>query len=317
MYQTEIGKDFVRASELLLEGELVAIPTETVYGLAGNAIQASAVAKIYEAKNRPQFNPLIVHVANEEQLKKYVVELTEDCSRLIKAFSPGPLTYLLQKNDLIPDITTAGSKKVALRIPNHSLTLKLLSSLDFPLAAPSANPSGYVSPVSAQHVYDGLRDNIPYILDGGESTVGIESTIVGFENGETIVHRLGGVSVEQIEKVLGKSIKISITHDAPQTPGQLKMHYSTKKPLKIGDINEMVNEYADKKIGILSFQKSYEGGFHQIVLSEKGELLEAASRLFSALREMDQQDVDIILSEYVAEVGIGRAINDRLRRASH
>ena len=317
MYQTEIGKDYIKAGKLLDKGELVAIPTETVYGLAGNALDAAAVAKIYDAKNRPQFNPLIVHVADVDQLKKYVVELTDDCSKLLKAFSPGPLTYLLEKNDLIPDITTAGSKKVAIRIPNHPLTLKLLSSLDFPLAAPSANPSGYVSPVSAQHVYDGLNGKIPYILDGGESTVGIESTIVGFDNGETIVHRLGGISLEQIEEVLGKAVKISITHDAPQTPGQLRSHYSTQTPLIIGDISELINQYTGKRIGILSFSNNYEGGFYQIVLSKKGELVEAASRLFSAMREMDQQDVDIILSEYVPEVGVGRAINDRLKRASH
>lgn len=317
MYQTEIGIDLVKARELLEQGELVAIPTETVYGLAGNALNAQAVAKIYEAKNRPQFNPLILHVSNQAQLKLYVENIPDDCRRLMEAFSPGPITYLLDKNFNVPDVVTAGSKKVAIRIPDHPLTIQLLASLSFPLAAPSANPSGYVSPVSAEHVLQGLQGRIPYILDGGNARIGLESTIVGFKDGETIVHRLGGIGLEQIEKVIGKSVKVSITHDAPETPGQLKRHYATKKNLIVGDLESLKAAFAEKKFGVISFCTIQSENIPHVVLSLKGDLAEAASKLFGAMREMDNQDIDIILAEWVPDHGIGRAINDRLKRAIH
>ncbi|MEY2596636.1 MAG: hypothetical protein RI965_1908 [Bacteroidota bacterium] len=317
MYQTEIGIDVLKAKQLLEKGELVAIPTETVYGLAGNALDSHAVAKIYEAKNRPQFNPLILHVANHEQLNKYVANVPDDCRKLMEAFSPGPITYLLDKNLHVPDVVTAGSKKVAIRIPNHLLTLQLLNSLRFPLAAPSANPSGYVSPVSAEHVLQGLQGRIPYILNGGKANIGLESTIVGFNNGEVIVHRLGGISMEQIEKVIGKPVKISITHDAPETPGQLKSHYATKKNFIVGDLESLKAAFADKKVGIISFSTIQSEDTPHVVLSSKGDLAEAASKLFAAMREMDSHNVDLILAEWVPDQGIGRAINDRLRRAIH
>ncbi len=317
MYSTEIGKDLLKAKQLLEQGELVAIPTETVYGLAANALDVHAVAKIYEAKNRPQFNPLIIHVADIEKLKTYVEEIPSDCIKLIQAFSPGPLTYLLKKKSIIPDITTAGSEYVAVRIPQHPLTLKLLAQLSFPLAAPSANPSGYVSPVTAQHVFEGLHGKIPYILDGGNAIVGLESTIVGFKDGDVVVHRLGGLPIEELEGVLGKSVRISITHDAPETPGQLKSHYATRKKMIVGDMQEMIKEYGHLNVGIISFQQQYDVSHPHMILSTKGEMAEAASRLFSAMREMDEKNVDVILAELVPDVGIGKAINDRLMRASH
>ena len=317
MYSTEIGKDLLKAKQLLKQGELVAIPTETVYGLAANALDVHAVAKIYEAKNRPQFNPLIIHVADIEKLKTYVEEIPSDCIKLINAFSPGPLTYLLKKKSIIPDITTAGSEYVAVRIPQHPLTLELLAQLSFPLAAPSANPSGYVSPVTAQHVFEGLHGKIPYILDGGNAIVGLESTIVGFKDGDVLVHRLGGLPIEELEGVLGKSVRISITHDAPETPGQLKSHYATRKKMIVGDMQEMIKEYGHLNVGIISFQQQYDVSHPHMILSTKGDMAEAASRLFSAMREMDEKNVDVILAELVPNVGIGKAINDRLMRASH
>lgn len=317
MYTTEIGKDVSKAKQWLELGELVAVPTETVYGLAANALDVKAVAKIYEAKNRPQFNPLIIHVADIDQLKIYVEQLPAECIQLMQKFSPGPLTCLLKKNKRIPDITTAGSDYVAVRIPDHPLTLELLFQLSFPLAAPSANPSGYVSPVTAQHVYEGLHDKIPYILDGGNAAVGLESTIVGFKDGEVIVHRLGGLAVEEIENVLGKPVKISITHDAPETPGQLKSHYATIKKLLIGDIQQMMTQYGHLNFGVISFQHSYITEHPQIVLSSKGDMAEAASKLFSAMREMDEKHIEIILAELVPDIGIGKAINDRLKRAAY
>jgi L-threonylcarbamoyladenylate synthase len=185
--ETIIGTDIQLAARLLRDGEVVAIPTETVYGLAGNALNANAVLKIYEAKNRPHFNPLIIHVASPDHFKLYVSEIYDSVYRLAEKFCPGPLTFLLPKRDIVPDLVTAGSSKVAIRVPAHSTTLMLLRRLDFPLAAPSANPFGYVSPVTAQHVYDGLNNKIPYILDGGACNVGVESTIAGFENGNVII----------------------------------------------------------------------------------------------------------------------------------
>jgi L-threonylcarbamoyladenylate synthase len=235
----------------------------------------------------------------------------------MEAFSPGPITYLLDKNLHVPDVVTAGSKKVAIRIPDHPLTIQLLASLSFPLAAPSANPSGYVSPVSAEHVLQGLQGRIPYILDGGNARIGLESTIVGFKDGETIVHRLGGIGLEQIEKVIGKSVKVSITHDAPETPGQLKRHYATKKNFIVGDLENLKAAFAEKKFGVISFCTIQSENIPHVVLSLKGDLAEAASKLFAAMREMDNQNIDIILAEWVPDHGIGRAINDRLKRAIH
>ncbi|MFM1969463.1 MAG: hypothetical protein RL152_840, partial [Bacteroidota bacterium] len=258
MFTTEIGSDINKAKLLLEQGELVAIPTETVYGLAGNGLSPAAIGKIYAAKNRPQFNPLILHVADLDQLGKWVQAVPNACRDLINKLSPGPITYLLPKSDSVPDIVTAGSHRVAIRIPAHDLTLSLLSQLDFPLAAPSANPSGYVSPVTSQHVYEGLSGIIPYILEGGAAKVGLESTIVGFEEGKIVVHRLGGIAAEEIEALTGEEVELRLAHAAPTAPGQLKSHYATKKPLLLGDIKQLYLENTGKKIGVLSFQTNYE-----------------------------------------------------------
>ena len=317
MQETIIGTDIELAGSLLGQGELVAIPTETVYGLAANGFDPLAIAKIYAAKNRPQFNPLILHVANLDQLSRLVTEIPEACIQLIKRFSPGPITYLLPKSALVPDIVTAGSSRVAVRIPDHPLSLALLSSIDFPLAAPSANPSGYVSPVSAEHVLQGLSGKIPYILDGGHCRVGLESTIVGFEVGRVIIHRLGGITAEDIRSVTGLEVDVRLSHASPTAPGQLKSHYATSTPLIIGDIEKLIEANAGKRIGILSFCENYaEVTERNIRLSEAARLEEAAAGLFKAMREMDACGLDIIIAERFPDEGIGRAINDRLERAS-
>jgi L-threonylcarbamoyladenylate synthase len=317
MYQTTIGKDLELATALLERGELVAIPTETVYGLAANGFNEAAIAKIYEAKNRPQFNPLILHVANLEQAERLVVEMPDACKRLMQAFSPGPITYLLPKSSLVPDMVTAGSTRVAIRIPAHRTALELLASLDFPLAAPSANPSGYVSPVSAMHVFEGLQGKIPYILDGGLCTIGLESTIVGFEEDKVVIHRLGGISAEQISAVAGVETITSLSHASPTAPGQLKSHYATSKPLLIGDASQLINAFVGKKIGLLLFQHSAGLAVEkEILLSPSGSLDEAAAGLFKAMRMLDQIDLDVIIAERFPDIGIGRAINDRLERAA-
>ncbi|MGE5107204.1 MAG: L-threonylcarbamoyladenylate synthase [Sphingobacteriales bacterium] len=319
--QTSIGIDIKYAKELLEQGELVAIPTETVYGLAGNALNEDAVIKIYTAKNRPQFNPLIIHVANFSEADKYVREIPSKIKLLAENFVPGPLTFLLTKKEIIPDIVTAGSNKVAVRIPNHPLTIELLSQLNFPLAAPSANPFGYVSPTNAQHVYDGLNGKIPYILDGGECTVGLESTIIGLNDyGKIIIHRVGGVSIEDIEKITGEKVVFQSNEmDIPDTPGQLKSHYATHTPLYLGNIGEMIKKYKGKKIAVISFSKNYDDVDlkNQFILSPSGNLEEAAKNLFKALRKTDELDVEIILAELLPGKGLGRAVNDRLHRAQH
>ena len=318
MYHTTIGKDLEQAKALLERGALVAIPTETVYGLAANGFSEAAIAKIYEAKNRPQFNPLILHVANLEQAERLVVEMPDACKHLMQAFSPGPITYLLPKSSLVPDMVTAGSTRVAIRIPAHPMALELLSMLDFPLAAPSANPSGYVSPVSAMHVFEGLQGKIPYILDGGLCTIGLESTIVGFEENTVVIHRLGGISAEQISAVADVETITSLSHASPTAPGQLKSHYATSRPLLIGDVVQLVDAFAGKKIGLLRFQHS--AGLaveNEILLSPSGSLEEAAAGLFRAMRLLDQSDLDVIIAERFPNIGIGRAINDRLERAAY
>lgn len=319
--KTAIGNDITTAAAHLQAGELVAIPTETVYGLAANALNEDAVLKIYAAKNRPQFNPLIMHVASFAQAKTYIKDISAEAELLAAAFWPGPLTMLFNKQQNVPDLVTAGSKRVAIRVPNHPLTIQLLSQLDFPVAAPSANPSGYVSPTTAQHVYEGLNEKIPYILDGGACGVGVESTIVGWnENNELELYRLGGIAVEAIEQVIGKKIKHhkKIT-DNPHTPGQLKSHYATHTPLYLGNIDELLLQFEGRKIILINFNQYHSSipKEQQFILSANGSNEDAAKNLFRVLREADQLPADIIVAERLPDEGLGRAVNDRLERAQH
>ena len=311
----EIGKDILKAKALLEEGQLVAIPTETVYGLAGNAYNLDAVANIFATKNRPAFDPLIVHTYNIDLVKSLVTEIPEKAAILAKQFWPGPLTLLLKRKDIVPDLVTSGLDTVAIRIPSKEITLELLKSLPFPLVAPSANPFGYISPTSAQHVEDQLGRKIPYILDGGESHVGIESTIIGFENNTVTVHRLGGVSITDIEALIGE-VKIK-THSSsnPLAPGMLENHYSPVTPIFLGEIKSSLEKYHDKTIGILSYSTDF-GQKKQKILAPDGKMTTAAKNLFAYLRWLDQQHLDLILTELVPDEGLGLAINDRLRRAA-
>lgn len=311
----EIGSNIQKAKSLLEDGQLVAIPTETVYGLAGNAYNLDAVANIFATKNRPAFDPLIVHTHSIDEVKNLVIDIPEKAATLAKQYWPGPLTLLLKRKSIIPDLVTSGLDTVAIRIPNKEITLELLRSLSFPLVAPSANPFGYISPTSAQHVEDQLGSKIPYILDGGESHVGIESTIVGFENDEITIHRLGGVSVDDIETLIGK-VKVK-THSSsnPLAPGMLENHYSPLTPILLGDIRLNLEKHSDKKIGVLSFSTDF-GQEIQKILSPDGKMTTAAKNLFAYLRWLDRQPLDLILTELVPEEGLGLAINDRLRRAA-
>lgn len=315
----EIGQDLNRAAHLLREGELVAIPTETVYGLAGNALNPLGIARIFETKNRPSFDPLIMHCANLETVKRHVQgDIPRAALDLAAAFWPGPLTLLLPKAAHVPDLLTSGLPRVAVRIPRHPLTLQLLSQLDFPLAAPSANPFGYISPTRASHVEDQLGNKIPYILDGGPCEVGVESTIVGFEQGRIIVHRPGGVSIEEIERVVGPVVLQAHAGSNPQAPGMLDSHYAPRKKVYFGDMTELMNQFGTEKAAILAWQCENPGlpTPRFFALSANGNLREAASRLFEGLRHLDNSEASFILAEPVPSEGLGLAINDRLKRAS-
>lgn len=319
MFKTYIDTDIKKAIDLLNENQVVAIPTETVYGLAGNALNEIAVAKIFEAKNRPFFNPLIIHTHSVDEIKKFA-EIDEISLELANKFMPGPLTLLLPKKNTVPDIVTAGSSKVAIRIPNNSLTIQLLKQLQYPLAAPSANQFGYVSPVLPEHVLKSLNGKIPYILNGGKCSVGLESTIIEVIEKSIIIHRFGGLEKEIIEAFIGiKTIaaKEINNNKTPETSGQLKSHYATKTPLIQGDVIELLKAYKEKNVAIITFNKIYDSleTKHQFVLSKNNILLEAAQQLFTTMRKLDNLDYDLIIAEVFPNEGLGVAINDRLKKA--
>lgn len=315
----KIGKDLNFAENLLKNGELVAIPTETVYGLAANAFNAAAVVKIYEVKNRPTFNPLIIHSNSLEKFKNWGLNFPEKALLLANNFSPGPITFVIPKSDKIPDIITAGTNAVAIRIPNHSLTLNLLELLDFPLAAPSANPSSFVSPTTALHVATQLGDKIPYILDGGACKIGLESTIISFLEEKPKILRFGGLALEEIENIIGKvELPSQGYSDNPVAPGMLARHYATKHPIIIGNPDDYISSYSLDKIAVISFYKKYNyiPDNQQFILSKTANLAEAATNLFAAMRLANELNVEVIIAENFPNFGLGRAINDRLKRAA-
>jgi L-threonylcarbamoyladenylate synthase len=288
---------------------VVAIPTETVYGLAGNALSEIAVSKIFEAKNRPHFDPLIVHVSAVSEVSNYVEEVPELAFNLMEHFWPGALTVLLPKKSCIPDLTTSGLQEVGIRIPNHAVALELLRSLPFPLAAPSANPFGYISPTSATHVEDQLGERILYILDGGSCSVGIESTVLRVQHNEI------EILVEDLQRFTSNIHIQQHSSSSPAAPGMLTSHYAPRKPVYVGNIRELMHAFASQKIGVLSFKNDYQIEAQRI-LSKTGSFTEAAANLFAFLRELDQLDIDVILTEFLPNENLGRAINDKLKRAS-
>lgn len=318
----EIGKDIHKAIDLLLAGKLVAIPTETVYGLAANALNEKAVAGIFEAKNRPHFDPLIVHISSIDQLSQYAKNIPAKAMYLAEKFWPGPLTLVLNKSDLIPDLVSSGLNTVGIRMPNHHLTLELLKKLAFPLAAPSANPFGYVSPTRASHVNDQLGDKIEYILDGGHSEMGLESTIIGFDDYENPqILRLGALSLEEINNTLAGSVRLNLNqHSNPLAPGQLDSHYSPKKRMHLLNDEEISDEIKhNPNVVYLRFKENL--SFHNVlgkqwILSPNGDFKEAAANLFHYLRELDRSQADFIIAQPAPNFGLGLAINDRLYRAS-
>ena len=315
-----ITTDIELAKNELISDNIIAIPTETVYGLAGNAYSVKAVKKIFGLKNRPLYNPLIVHIKSADFLPNVASEIPEIALKLANEFWPGPLTLVLKKQSHIPDLVTSGKETVAIRVPNHPLTLSLLEQLDFPLAAPSANPFGSISPTTATHVFNYFENELNVILDGGECQKGIESTIIGFENEQPIVYRLGSLSVEQIEEKIGPVMHKTQSEDnAPIAPGMLSRHYApTTEIFLTNDVERLIQFYANKKIGVLLFQnRTHQIPIeHQEVLSDSGNLNEAAKNLYAAMHRLDKLNLDLIIAERLPNVGLGKTMNDKLERAT-
>lgn len=316
---TIISNDIQKAADLLSQQEVVAIPTETVYGLAGSIFSESAIRKIFDVKGRPLFNPLIVHIGSVEQLEDIAADLPPKARKLADTFWPGPITLVLRKKEAVPDLITAGKDTVAVRMPNHPITLDLLRRIPFPLAAPSANPFNRISPTEAMHVEHYFHGQIQMVLDGGPCQKGLESTIIGFEDEDPVLYRLGSLSVEDIENTIGP-IRIKTRSEAsPDAPGMLPKHYAPRTKLHFTDnIEEAINIYHDLRIGLLRFTGEIDDTriVHTEVLSEHADPDQAASNLYSALHKLDMMNLDIIIAERLPEHGLGKSINDRLERAS-
>ncbi|MCG3118572.1 MAG: Threonylcarbamoyl-AMP synthase [bacterium] len=304
------------AAEIIRNGNLVAFPTETVYGLGAEALKAQACAKIFAAKNRPYFDPLIVHIADLSWLEKLCARFDQRARQLAEKFWPGPLTMVVPKTDLVPDIVTAGLPNVALRMPNHPVALALLNAAQTPIAAPSANPFGYLSPTTAQHVAEQLGNQVDLILDGGPCAIGVESTILDLSGEPPTLLRPGGLPVESLELVVGNMVVPKAESPRPHAPGQLPSHYAPRTPVEFlpGDFVFPAN----KKAGLLVLQTPVENlPFFKIeILSPAGDLTEAAANLFSCLHRLDRAGLEVIYVERVPETGLGRAIMDRLRKAA-
>ena len=303
----------------LQNDDIIGLPTETVYGLAGNIYSEKAIKKIFETKKRPFFNPLIVHIKNIDYLDVVAQNIPPKAYLLAQHFWPGPLTLLLDKRADVPNIVTADKPTVAVRIPSHPMALALLQQLNFPLAAPSANPFTSISSTTAQHVKEYFDKELDIILDGGECKKGIESTIVGFTGDDVIIYRLGAITETDLEKIVGEvSIYIG-QDDKPIAPGMLLKHYSpkTKTVLLENDVNIQLNNLANKKIGALVFNKKIDDEriVEQEILSKASNLEEAAKNLYASLHRLDKSDLAIILIELLPNEGIGKSINDRLRKA--
>ena len=313
-----ISKDIQKAVQLLTENQLVAIPTETVYGLAGNIFSEKAIKSIFSTKKRPFFNPLIVHIPSIDSLSDLVTHVPEKAKLLAAAFWPGSLTLVLKKSNKIPDLITAGKDTVAVRVPNHPITLALLKKLPFPLAAPSANPFGSISPTKPAHVENYFRNSIKMVLDGGSCANGIESTIIGFENEEPVIYRLGALPLEEIEAVVGKISIKNKKEEKPDAPGMLARHYAPKtSTFLVDDVTAEVKKHSEKKIGVLVFKSSLNNeNITEIILSRKGSMQEAAANLYAAMHELDSKNLDIIIAERFSEFSLGKSINDRLKRAT-
>jgi len=322
-----------QAAELLKAGELVAFPTETVYGLGANALDASACAKIFEAKGRPQDNPLIVHVCNRAMANSLVASWTPEAELCVQHFWPGPLTLVMPKTSRVPEIVTAGLANVAIRMPSHPVALRLIEETGLPIAAPSANLSGKPSPTSGSHVWRDMKGKIPLILDAGACLVGVESTVLDVSGGIPTILRPGGISREQLEAVLGEvRMDTSSETQAPKAPGMKYRHYAPQGEmmLMIGPTERLIQRMGYeiqkgharlKKVGVLCSLENAPFLHNQFpdllfVLGPKNRPEEVASNLFEGLRLCDERGMDLILAEGVQEGGLGTAIMNRLQKAA-
>jgi L-threonylcarbamoyladenylate synthase len=308
-----------RAAAALRGGGLVAFPTETVYGLGAVATDARAVARIFEAKERPHFDPLIIHLGSADWLERCVASVPAEAGRLAERFWPGPLTLVLPKRGNIPDIVTSGLPTVAVRMPAHPVARALIAAVGQPLAAPSANRFGQISPTSAQAVEEELGSRVDLILDGGPTQLGIESTIVALGDTGPRLLRPGPVTLEELRECLGREVVVAGAPGAtPESPGMLLRHYAPRTPLRIlGSSNAAMARSG--RVGLLAFRalSSASRDFAVVeMLSDTGDLREAAANLFAALRRLDAAGLDGIVAEPVPEAGLGRAIMDRLRKAA-
>ncbi len=306
------------AAAILQKGGLVAMPTETVYGLAADALSPDAAAGIFAAKGRPSFDPLIVHCADAEAAFALAAEVPDTARRLARLFWPGPLTLILKRRDIVPDIVTSGLPSVGLRVPDHPVALALLKACGRPLAAPSANPFGYLSPTTAQHVEEQLGNRIAMVLDGGPCLRGVESTILDLSRGDAELLRPGALALEEIEKVIGPVKRGQAVLDKPLAPGQLLSHYAPNTPLCFLAPGALPSPRPGLRCALLAFQAPANPcAFEAVeVLSVSGSLDEAAAGLFSALHRLDDERLDLIIAESFPENGLGLAIMDRLRKAA-
>ena len=332
-YLPVTAESIEQAAVILRGGGIVAFPTETVYGLGADAFNAQAIAKIFEVKGRPHFDPLIIHIAaveafeNVANLSLLSTEARKKLFLLAENLLPGPLSIILPKNEKIPAIASAGLPTAAIRFPSHPAAIKLISLCGGALAAPSANPFGSLSPTRAEHVRDKLGDKIDMILDGGQTQIGLESTVLDITSERVKILRPGGTAKEAIEKLIGTVEDGFLSQtDAPVSPGQLKSHYAPLKPLSALSRQEIVRQSYETDSAFLFFDGSARDEWVSAqkppktavfrVLSESGQAVSAASRLFETLHELDNCSILRIFAQFAPEGGLGEAINDRLRRAS-
>jgi L-threonylcarbamoyladenylate synthase len=303
-----------QAAATLRSGDVVAFPTETVYGLGADAFNPYAVARIFEIKRRPRFDPLIVHIAYADSVFDIAEHVPFLATRLMNRFWPGPLTIILRKKNCVPDIVTAGLSTVGIRMPSHPVAQELIRALGSPIAAPSANPFGYISPTRVKHIIKSFKDRVPLVLDGGNSKFGIESTIVSISDGRITIHRHGAIPVEEIRN-MGEPIEDKVASDICEAPGELPYHYAPMKPLKIVD---NMAEISIKNSSFLGFtEKAMKPvSRHTRYLSQNGDMREAASNFFSHLIDLDRDDIDVIYAERIPEQGLGKAMMERLKKAA-